>query len=669
MLPVRKITFSPVGLSRLASTIRAHLKVDSSILIPFGLFLFAFLLRVVYLFTIDHLPLFHSPTMDAGHHDLWAKTIADGDIMGKSAFIRSPLYPYFLGFLYTVFGVNYYIPRIFGCLFGALSVFFIYHLGRRLFNTRVGIVSALMASFTWTLIYYDGELLITSLALLMSLASVYYFVVVFEKPSPRRYLFLGMVFGLGALVRTNYQPIILAVMIFLFFYYRRFKYGLLFLLGAVIIISPVTLRNKIVLDDFIPISFYTGVNFYIGNNPYSDGRTAIVPGTRADWYGGVEDVVRIAEQEIGRPLKPSQVSAFWAGKAFSYIGNNFGDFLKKTFKKFLSVFDLRETSNNKNIYFFKNQSSFLGFPLFNIFSAFLYIPLGLLGIGLAIWEKRRNSLPVFVFMTFYIIGLSLAFVYTRLRHPLTGFFIVFAGYALYRLFTDRGIARKCLPIYGILFLFLFLNSSNTTEVVKDGHFILGNAYTRVGKYGKAKEELQKAMGLGEPYRSRIHYQLGVIALRHHQSPEAIEEFSRSLGYNPRLAMQIYSQLPAVTNSDFFKLFLDMGNVFISQKNFPMAERAYRKSIEVKDNPASRVNLGNLTSLAKPEESVDHYQQAIALDPSYIPAYINLSYWFMDKRQTDEALKWLTRARDQCRGDSQKKMVDDIIKKITNMREP
>ena len=53
-----------------------------------------------------------------------------------------------------------------------------------------------------------------------------------------------------------------------------------------VVVLPITIRNCAVGGDAVLIASQGGVNFYIGNNPDSDGRTAIVPGTPGDWWGG-----------------------------------------------------------------------------------------------------------------------------------------------------------------------------------------------------------------------------------------------------------------------------------------------------------------------------------------------------------------------------------------------
>ena len=56
-------------------------------------------------------PLFLSPQMDALYHHEWALAIAAGREFIADAFFRAPLYPYFLGLLYKLFGANQMIVK------------------------------------------------------------------------------------------------------------------------------------------------------------------------------------------------------------------------------------------------------------------------------------------------------------------------------------------------------------------------------------------------------------------------------------------------------------------------------------------------------------------------------------------------------------------------------
>jgi predicted membrane-bound mannosyltransferase len=98
----------------------------------------AFLLRLVHLLQLRHNdPLFLSPQMDSLYHHQWALAIAAGREFIADAFFRAPLYPYFLGLLYKLFGANPLVVRIIQSLIGSVTCGLAYLLARRLFSSAL----------------------------------------------------------------------------------------------------------------------------------------------------------------------------------------------------------------------------------------------------------------------------------------------------------------------------------------------------------------------------------------------------------------------------------------------------------------------------------------------------------------------------------------------------
>src|SRR5512143_2147158 len=93
----------------------------------------AFLLRLIHLLQLRHnYPLFLSPQMDALYHHEWALAIATGKQFIADAFFRAPLYPYFLGLLYKLFGTNQMAVKVVQALIGSAGCGLLYLLARRL---------------------------------------------------------------------------------------------------------------------------------------------------------------------------------------------------------------------------------------------------------------------------------------------------------------------------------------------------------------------------------------------------------------------------------------------------------------------------------------------------------------------------------------------------------
>lgn len=71
-------------------------------------------------------------------YDAWARRIAAGDWRGHEVFYQAPLYPYFLGLLYSLFGPDPWVARIAQTLLGAAGCLLAARAGERLFGRRAG---------------------------------------------------------------------------------------------------------------------------------------------------------------------------------------------------------------------------------------------------------------------------------------------------------------------------------------------------------------------------------------------------------------------------------------------------------------------------------------------------------------------------------------------------
>src|SRR3972149_11496101 len=125
-------------------------------LIPLIIFLTALTLRIVYTFQLKSgSPLYDFPVVDALMYDSWGWKIAQGDWLGERIFYDPPLYAYFLGIIYKIFGHNYLAPRIIQALLGSLNCVLIYFVTKRLVvrayrNTplpKVGVLAGSVAGF------------------------------------------------------------------------------------------------------------------------------------------------------------------------------------------------------------------------------------------------------------------------------------------------------------------------------------------------------------------------------------------------------------------------------------------------------------------------------------------------------------------------------------------
>ena len=80
---------------------------------PASVILLAFALRVIYVLQQGAAnPLFDAPVLEPRYYVEWARALASGQPYYEGPFFRAPLYPWFLGILFALFGEGYLLPRL-----------------------------------------------------------------------------------------------------------------------------------------------------------------------------------------------------------------------------------------------------------------------------------------------------------------------------------------------------------------------------------------------------------------------------------------------------------------------------------------------------------------------------------------------------------------------------
>lgn len=103
---------------------------------------------------------------------------------------------------FTYFGSNGFWLRISSVLFGVLSVFLIYLVGKELFNPRVGLYASFILSLSSYHIFYSQEARPYALLAFLTLSSFYFFLTYLKVP--RKRLSLGYLVSTIFLLYTHY---------------------------------------------------------------------------------------------------------------------------------------------------------------------------------------------------------------------------------------------------------------------------------------------------------------------------------------------------------------------------------------------------------------------------------------------------------------------------------
>jgi tetratricopeptide (TPR) repeat protein len=291
---------------------------------PIFLFVLSLSLRLIYLFQIKNDPLLNLPILDGAYYDNWAKDILAGREFTSTAFFVEPGYAYILAFLYKIFGLSTMSVALFQFLLSSATAVLMYFLGKKLFNTFVGVASGLMIIFLRPLLFYDGLLLKTSVEIFLITLILYLIATISSSPASGRgwsdvtsdqvrekskdsslirplgtrlqrvhfgqafsrkqekgilFLFLGLLIGITAIIKANVLYtipfLVLAILIPIIknrkIYKTALVYSALIIFGALIPILLVTYHNWRVSHSLVLINYSGGPNIYIGNWLGSDG--------------------------------------------------------------------------------------------------------------------------------------------------------------------------------------------------------------------------------------------------------------------------------------------------------------------------------------------------------------------------------------------------------------
>jgi tetratricopeptide (TPR) repeat protein len=464
-----------------------------------GLFTLAVALRAAHVLSSQASPLFESPQMDALYHVEWARAVAAGREYQDGPYFRAPLYPWFLGAVFALFGQGLLVPRLVQAALGGLSTVLTHRIARRVFDRSTALLAGLLAATHWISIFYDGELLLETLAIPLSLAGLLGALRWLERGRAREGFVAGAFFGLSAICRPNvllYLPPLLLYALLR----RRVAWHAAAALasGALLAILPVTAIN-LAEGDLVLISYQGGVNLWIGNHPGADGSTAIAPGTRADWWGGFEDTHAQAEAAENRQLAPSEVSRHYARRALAAIAADPGRWLALMLTK-LRLFAMNwELGNNEEPYELVRRFSPLLDRLPVGFAALL--GLGLLGVVAARGSaKSAPHVALTGFAAVYSLSVVLFFVNARFRLPVLPVLMVYAAHgALWLAARLRARRIWAAGLGGALALGVALTSRALVPAevprnsASNGELILAQAALREGDSARALTMLERAL--------------------------------------------------------------------------------------------------------------------------------------------------------------------------------
>jgi len=573
----------------------------------------ALALRLAHWAAVRRAPFIGEPAMDSWEYDRWAREIAGGDWLGhgRGVFFQAPLYPYLLALLYKAAGPCLDAAYLLQIALAVAGCYALYRAGRAMAGERAGLAAAALAAVYGPFLFYDVQLLKESLAVTVvccllwavawaagTVSEAATAVTGSVKAGPGadrgaagRWLLVGLLLGILALLRENALLVVPFLLPLPWSAGRRAAgeggagrraalasragRAAAFLAGVALALAPVALRNGLVGGDFLPTTSQGGVNFFIGNNPRADGTyRPIVPGKQTPELERREPA-RIAEQALGRPLTPAEVSRYWLRRALAWARAHPGGFLRLTLRKLGLFWSWYEWPDAVDYYYLRGLSPVFRLPLLEFGGVTL---LAALGLGFLGGGRARRLTPALLFAGAWMVSTVAFFLFARYRLPVVPPLLLLAA----------------LPVAALVEAIQAWRGGRVRAVA------LGLAIA-------AALALPRLAGF-EPRLDLVDYNLGRLDEARGDTALASRHYQAALAAAP----------------DAFLAWLDLGNLAARRRDWPAALRCYQRAVALQpDSDDAQSNLGGIyLALGDLPAASRHLQEALALNPRSFQALQN-----------------------------------------------
>ncbi len=615
---------------------------------PWLIFAVALAVRLLHLWQIQPSPFFEVLLGDAQGYDEWAWRLAAGDWVGPEVFYQAPLYPYFVGVVYAVFGRDLLVLRVIQALIGSASCGLLGMAGGRLFSRPVGAIAGFALALYAPAIFFDGLIQKSVLDMFFVCVGLWLVSRLMTGDAARgTWLGLGLAMGGLALTRENALVFIVVILVFAVWQHGTDRFAMIlksavwFPLGLALVLLPVAARNYSVGGGFYLTTSQFGSNLYIGNNPTADGTYASIRfGRGAPEFERV-DATEVAQQAVGRALTPSEVSSYWTGRALDYITSQPVDWLALTGRKVLLLLNATEMLDTES------QESYAEWSWPLALGAWLghfgvLVPLALIGVVVT-WPERRRLWVLHVMAVAYAASVVLFFVFARYRYPLVPFLLLFAAAGVWAPFDSlfdsrprnwiaqllaqgrqRWLAVTAIPAIAIVANWPLLSPPLMMAITENN---LGTALQEARRYDEAVTHHQRAIALMPGY-APAHNNLGASLRAAGRLDEAIAAYQQALVLKPDFASASYN----------------LANALLEKGPAGPSVDQYRRALQSTNTVEAHNNLGiALAANGDSAGALSEFRAALALDDRSVQAHRNLGNMLLDMGSRAEGVAHLERA--------------------------
>ena len=628
-----------------------------------GIFALALAVRLIHIWQIRDAPFFTVLMGDSRAYDEWAQQIARGDWLGRDVFYQAPLYPYFLGTLYTLAGRDLVLVRVCQAILGSAACVLLASAGSRLFSARVGLIAGLGLALYAPAIFLDAVLQKSVLDVFFVCLTIWVISGLIAAPRPRlAWLWLGL--AIGGLTLTRENAIVFGAVGLWWAlrhqgagnWKRRLAPAGAFVLGMAIVLLPVALRNSMAGGGFYLTTSQFGPNFYIGNNANADGTYRSLRFGRGSPEYERQDATDLAEAAAGRRLTPREVSRHWTGEALAFIRSEPIAWVTLLGRKAALLVNRTEMLDTESQESHAESSTSLRI-LGRVGHFGILVPLALLGV-IVTWPLRHRLWVIYVIAIAYAASVVMFYVFARYRYPLVPFLLLLgaAGVAALPQLL-RANARSAAVAAAVVIAAVAANwpilSTDLMRTITEHN--LGAALQAENRLDEAMEHYRRAIAIRADY-APAYINLGAALRAKGETAEAIATYEHALALRPDYPEAHYNLANALledgkpddaiqhfrramqSEAESADIHNNLGIALAGTGQFTDAIAQFREALRIDPNSSSaHRNLGDaLVSAGIREEGVEHLRRAVELDPGDGSARYNFGSVLLEAGRFTEA---------------------------------
>lgn len=485
---------------------------------------------------------------DAWSYDQLAQKIATGGIAAQDVFHQSPLFPILLGWLYRAVDDAHHAwwAILLQITLNSAAVALLVPVGRLFFrSTAAGVAAGVIALLHGPLVFHAMKLVPVPAAVATAGLALVTLGWARARGGWWRGLLCGLACGLAIVTRSEmllFLPVALLALA-----RPRVRLPLACLAGAALVVAPVTAHNR-AQGDRVLIASAAGENLYSGNQRGAKGGHTPIHPQAGDLLSQRRAARHFAEEALGGPLLPSEISAYWRGKAFDDIRSAPGEWLLLELRKLGLVLHPGDPGDMYS--FTLERRLYLPALYLLVVPAWGVWLLSLVGgwRAMRMRETAGRAWPLVGLIGVQLAVLMVFFVSTRLRLPLLFALCPFAGFGVASLVDDWRNNKRAIPaVVALALLCVVVAEPLTTEPSDREVLRLAAVLSKQGRLDESLDVLAPVLERKEdPYGAAID-QAGWVLHKKGELPAARDRYLEALeaGLSPSREVQTRTRLGMV----------------------------------------------------------------------------------------------------------------------------